>query len=246
MDADETMLGAKLDDAEARATAQRRAVEEIDARALAAERRIEALTARREMLIQEVSRAHDPAALLEGVHGIAGRVIDQVRAAEGYERALRAALGPLSDAVLATSRADAMAALERLKRDGGRASIAVPGASIYAPVPVGVRSLLHVVSSVGPHADLVRGLLSGIALADSLAEAAELSRAHPGIVVVTRAASTSWARMRERTRTSTSCAVATTSWRRRPTSSGSSVASMSTPAPSCTSLRLRPKRSPSA
>ncbi|TML80475.1 MAG: chromosome segregation protein SMC [Actinobacteria bacterium] len=185
LDADETMLGAKLDDAEARATAQRRAVEEIDARALAAERRIEALTARREMLIQEVSRAHDPAALLEGVHGIAGRVIDQVRAAEGYERALRAALGPLSDAVLATSRADAMAALERLKRDGGRASIAVPGASIYAPVPVGVRSLLHVVSSVGPHADLVRGLLSGIALADSLAEAAELSRAHPGIVVVT-------------------------------------------------------------
>jgi len=185
LDADETMLGAKLDDAEARATAQRRAVDEIEARALAAERRIESLTARREMLIQEVSRAHDPAALLEGVHGIAGRVIDQVRAAEGYERALRAALGPLSDAVLATSRADAMAALERLKRDGGRASIAVPGASIYAPVPVGVRSLLHVVSSVGPHADLVRGLLSGIALADSLAEAAELSRAHPGIVVVT-------------------------------------------------------------
>jgi len=185
LDADETMLGAKLDEAEARATAQRRAVEKIEARALAAERRIEALTARREMLLQEVSRAHDPAALLEGVHGIAGRVIDQVRAVEGYERALRAALGPLSDAVLATSRADAMAALERLKREGGRASIAVPGASIYAPVPVGVRPLLQVVSSVGPHADLVRGLLSGVALADSLAEAAELSRAHPGIVVVT-------------------------------------------------------------
>ena len=185
LDADETMLGAQLDQAEARAAAQRKTVSEFESRVTAAERRIEAMTARREMLVQEVSRASDPAAMLEGAHGIAGRVIDQVRAADGYERALRAALGPLSDAVLATSRADAMAALERLKRDGGRASIAVPGASIYAPVPVGVRTLLQVVTSVGPHADLVRGLLSGIALADSLAEAAELSRAHPGIVVVT-------------------------------------------------------------
>ena len=185
LDSEETALGGRLDEAEARASEHRAAAAEIEARAHAAERRIEFLTARREMLAQEVARATDPAAVLEGAHGIAGRVIDQVRAAGGYERALRAALGPLADAVLAASRADAMAALERLKRDGGRAAIAVPGASIYAPVPVGVRPLLQVITSVGPHADLVRGLLSGIALADSLAEAAELSRAHPGIVVVT-------------------------------------------------------------
>ena len=185
LDAEETALGGRLDEAEVRANEHRAAASEIEAREHAAERRIEFLAARREMLAQEVSRATDPAALLEGAHGIAGRIIDQVRAAGGYERALRAALGPIADAVLASSRADAMAALERLKRDGGRAAIAVPGASIYAPVPVGVRPLLQVVTSVGPHADLVRGLLSGIALADSLAEAAELSRAHPGIVVVT-------------------------------------------------------------
>jgi chromosome segregation protein len=185
LDGEETALGGRLDETEARAAEQRAVVDQIEGRIAAAERKIESLTARREMLVQEVSRASDPAALLSGAHGIAGRVIDQVRAAAGYERALRAALGPLADAVLATSRADAMAALERLKRDGGRAAIAVPGASIYAPVPVGVRALLQVVSSVGPHADLVRGLLSGIALAESLAEAAELSRAHPGIVVVT-------------------------------------------------------------
>src|SRR5207249_2596356 len=60
-----------------------------------------------------------------------------------------------------------------------------PGTSIYAPVPTGVRALLSVVEAAGPHADLVRGLLSGIALADSLAEAAELAREYPSLVVVT-------------------------------------------------------------
>ncbi|MGZ4206814.1 MAG: chromosome segregation protein SMC [Actinomycetota bacterium] len=185
LDAEETALGARLDEAEARAEAQRGHVDQVAAREREEERRVEAMGARRGMLTEEIARAADPAALLAGAQGIAGRVIDQVEAASGYERALRAALGPIAEAVLAASRADAMAALARLKRDGGRAAIAVPGASIYAPIPAGVRPLLQVVSSVGPHADLVRGLLSGVALAESLAEAAELSREHPGIVVVT-------------------------------------------------------------
>jgi chromosome segregation protein len=185
LDAEETALGSSLDEAEARANEHRSRVDAAAGRERQAEREVEALTAKRGMLEEEVARAGDPAARLAGAHGIAGRVIDQVRAQQGYERALRAALGPIAEGVLASSRAEAMAALERLKRDHGRAAIAVPGASIYAPVPVGVRPLLQVVSSAGPHADLVRGLLSGIALAESLAEAAELNREHPGIVVVT-------------------------------------------------------------
>ena len=185
LDAEETVLGERVAEAEEHVAVQRRLLEGAQARVREAERRVHALEDRRGMLREEVARLADPVALLEQATGIDGRVLDQVRTQPGYERALRAALGPIADAVLASSRAEAMAALDRLKREGGRASIAVPGTSIYAPVPVGVRSLLEVVHSAGRHADLVRGLLSGIALADSLAEAAELVREHPALVVVT-------------------------------------------------------------
>ena len=185
LDAEETALGGRLDDAESRRDARRSAVDIFVEREREAERRLGSLQARRAVLAEEVARESDPTSLLQGGQGFAGRVIDQVRARSGYERALRAALGPLADAALASSRAEAMAGLDRLKKAGGRASIAVPGTSIYSPVPAGVRALLDVIESTGPHADLVRGLLAGIALADSLAEAAELSRDHPALVVVT-------------------------------------------------------------
>ena len=62
LDADETMLGAQLDQAEARAATQRKTVGEIESRVTAAERRIEAMTARVPLIACDcaVCRSADP------------------------------------------------------------------------------------------------------------------------------------------------------------------------------------------
>jgi chromosome segregation protein len=184
LDAEETSLGARLDEAEARRDAQRAEAEQLAVRERDAERRAETLDTRRALLEEEIARTDDPARALAGMPGIAGRLLDAIRVRRGYERAVRAALGPVADAVLAGSRADALAAVERLKKMDTRGAIAVPGPA-PSPVPAGVRSLLEVVEAQTEHADAVRALLSGVALAGSLAEAAEIAGAHPHIVVVT-------------------------------------------------------------
>ena len=185
LESEESALGQRLADAEGRRDAGRRVLERMGEQARAAERAAEALRARAMMLEEEVARAEDPATLLRGAAGIEGRVLDHVRAKPGYERALVAALGPLAHAAMARARADALAAIERLKREGARGAVAVPGEAGRDPLPVGVRSLAAHVETSGSLGDAVKASLSGIAIAESLAEAAELLHAHPGIVVVT-------------------------------------------------------------
>lgn len=185
LDGEETALGERAADAEARRDVQRVALDALLERERELERRTEALGARRAALTEELASATDPVAALEDAPGIHGRLAAQVRAHLGFERALRGALGPLADALVAGSRALAIAALERLKAAGARATIAAPGDPYAPPVPLGVRPLLDVVDVSGPDAALVRGLLAGIALAQTLAEAVELARAHPNVIVIT-------------------------------------------------------------
>jgi chromosome segregation protein len=184
LDREETELGERSDEAEARRDAQRARHDELAARERETVRHVEALQTRAMVLREELERDSDPLRALEGAPGIGGRLYDALAPREGFERAVRAALGPLTDAIVAATRADAMSAIDRLKRSGARGTIVVAGAQA-APVPMGVRAVSDVVDPAGPDAEIARAVLSGIALADTLAEAAELTRAHPELVVVT-------------------------------------------------------------
>ncbi len=184
LDEEETALSTRLDDAESKRVAGRGVLDRMGAQERDADRALEALRARIALLDEEIERAAGPASSLSETEGIIGPIAEQVRARPGYERALRAALGVIADALLARSRADAIAAVERLKRDGARATIVFPGGP-RAPLPIQVRSVAQVMDDAGPHAASVRSMLAGIAIADSLAEATELANAHPGIDIVT-------------------------------------------------------------
>ena len=181
----ETAAGARFEAIDGKRAAGERVIATMASKEREAERAVEALALRMNVLTDAIEQDRDPAAVLDGARGILGRVLDQVRPAPGYERALRAALGPIAHALLASDRADAMAALDRMKGAGARAAIALPGASIYEPLPHGVRALSSVVASAGPRGEAVLALLAGVGVADSLAEAAEITAEHRRVVVVT-------------------------------------------------------------
>jgi len=185
LEEEEASLGALLDEAEARRDARRVLVDEVIEQERTAERVAGALTARAALLQEEVSRLTDPAAILSGASGIRGRLHDGLRACAGYERALHAALGPLADAVVSSSRSDAVSAVKKLKTEDARVVIAIPGAPARAPVPAGLRSLGEVVESWGTHDAVARAAVAGIVLAETLDEAAEVHARHPAVTVVT-------------------------------------------------------------
>lgn len=177
---EEAALGERLADAEARRDAAIAVQATIAGRAREIERRVDALRARR-ALVDEVSRSAGDDLNLEGIAGIGGRLAHELEVEQGYEIAVRAALGPLADAMVAHSREHATLAVEALKERGGRALFAVPGGA-SAPVPNGVRSILDVVRSSDA---VVRDALAGVALAPSMHEALDLSAAHPSLTIVT-------------------------------------------------------------
>src|SRR5262245_7098102 len=105
-----------------------------------------------------------------------------VLAAEGWERALRAGLGPLADAVVyedaATAIADAPA--------GDGATIALAGGGPAAFALSSERKLLSIVDADPTVRGLVSTLLRDVYLADSIEEAAAKHAQHPKASFVTR------------------------------------------------------------
>ena len=156
------------------------------------ERERAALAARLEALQLSLSRGDGVGTLLRAGEsaGVVGSVASMLGVEAGCERAVAAALGPLSDAVVVRDAAAAVAGLLLLHRDGaGRAAVIVLGSAgdtsvSRGPAPAGARWVLDVVS--GP-SDLIEALsprLSGVALVDSLDAASSLRAA--GVMVVTR------------------------------------------------------------
>jgi chromosome segregation protein len=105
-----------------------------------------------------------------------------VRAAEGWDRALRAGLGPLADAVVYEEAETAIA--DAPVGDGATIALAGGGPAGFA-LP-GERTLLSIVDAQPEVRGLVSTLLRDVYLADSIEEAAARQAEHPKASFVTR------------------------------------------------------------
>jgi chromosome segregation protein len=110
-----------------------------------------------------------------------GLLGELVRAEKGWERALRAGLGPLSDAVV---YADEELAIGDAA-DGDGATLTIAGGGPTASVLPGERTLLSVVDADASARGLVTTVLADIYLAETLEEATEKHRTHPKASFVT-------------------------------------------------------------
>lgn len=141
--------------------------------------------ARKMILEEELARDPDAWSVLEGTPGMLGRLADHIEISDEHRAAVRAALGPIADAVLATDRAAAIAALARLRSGGARATIVVPTAG--AAIPEGIPCASDLIAGTGRRAAMVRDIVRDVAVVDSIESAVALHREHPGLVVVTGA-----------------------------------------------------------
>ena len=121
---------------------------------------------------------------LEGHRGRAvGLLGELVKARQGWERALRAGLGPLADAVVYRDGAEAVA--DSTEGDGATLSIAGGGPASFALS--GERTLLSIVDADPSVRGLVSTVLRDVYLAENLEEAAAKHASHPETSFVTPA-----------------------------------------------------------
>jgi chromosome segregation protein len=160
------------------------------------ERERDALAARVSALSSAMDQKDGSSALVAArLDGIQGLVAEHVQVSPGYEAAIAAALGSLTDAVLSDSRDAALAALEySANNDLGRVEVVLgeTAVDVLAARPLEVSlgdaivSAAHVVTAPGG----VRLLLSGILIADDLVTARDAwSRleARSGTTIITKA-----------------------------------------------------------
>ncbi|HXF36820.1 MAG TPA: AAA family ATPase, partial [Actinomycetota bacterium] len=184
-------LGAEIERLDAAQTplAERRDALEAERRGLVdavgeLEEAVRRQAARRDLLAERLRDLEETPGgrfLQAGRSRALGLLLDLVRAEEGLERALLAALGPFADAVV---YADADAALADAP-EGDGAILAVASGGPGAAVIPGERSLLHAVRADPEARGLVSTLLGDVYLAADLAEAAEKRRRHPRASFVT-------------------------------------------------------------
>ena len=168
-------------------------VERLRAEEREFERERAALVARLEALQLSLSRGDGAGALLRAgdAAGVLGSVASMLGVEAGCERAVAAALGPLSDAVVVRDAAAAVAGLLLLHRDSaGRAAVLVldrQGAAPFATAapPPGARWVIDAVSGPADLLDALRPRLAGVALVDTLESASALRSS--GITAVTLA-----------------------------------------------------------
>ena len=135
----------------------------------ASERERDALAARTGALSLALDQKDGSGAIV-GASGIRGLVAEHIQVKPGFEAAIAAALGSLSDAVLADSRDAALAALDEVRSsEAGRVEIVIAdGAELPVPaLPSGVVSAAELVT--GPSG--IRGLLAHSVIVDDLAAA---------------------------------------------------------------------------
>jgi chromosome segregation protein len=181
------------------------AVERLDERSAPLEARVSLLEAERRSLVDVVAEVEDAILrhdsrrdLLEARRGDIedtpgsrflathrGRAIgllrELVRARDGLDAALAAALGPLADAVVYDDE-------ERALADAGNGRGAVFAVAAGGPVPFklpGERSLLSAVDAEPPARGLVGMVLRDVYVASNVREAAEKHRRHPNAAFVT-------------------------------------------------------------
>jgi chromosome segregation protein len=133
----------------------------------ASERERDALAARTGALSLALEQKDGSGAIV-GAAGIRGLVAEHIQVRSGYEAAIAAALGSLSDAVLADSRDAALHALDQVRAaEAGRVEIVIADSAAPAALsglPGGVTPAAELVT--GP--DGIRGLLATVVVVDDL------------------------------------------------------------------------------
>ncbi|MDH6181452.1 chromosome segregation protein [Microbacteriaceae bacterium SG_E_30_P1] len=181
-------LDSAYEEAEAVVAAITAEIEALRDEVHAHERERDALAARNSALSLAVDQKDGSSALVGArLSGIRGLVAEHVKIESGFEAAIAAALGSLSDAVLAESRDSAFDALEHsATNDFGRVEVVVsdaPAGSATAFAAEGVRPAVDVIDAPSG----VLGLLAGVSIADDLASArAAWASAPEGTTFVTR------------------------------------------------------------
>ncbi len=137
------------------------------------ERERESLAARSTALSLALDVQSASAALVRaGLDGIDGIVTDRVRVRPGFEAAIAAALGALGEALLASSRDAAVAAVAHARDGGhGRVDVVVGDAPAALPEPGDVEGATHAPTVVDAP-DGVLGILARTFVVDDLAAAA--------------------------------------------------------------------------
>ncbi|HXD28659.1 MAG TPA: chromosome segregation protein SMC [Arthrobacter sp.] len=182
-------------------------LEDLSGRERAAERERAALRARAEALQAGMDRKDASEQILAAGHeGIRGRISADLRVLPGYETAVAAALGPYAEALSAHSGEQALTILETVRGEetgrihlvfpqdslphGGRADDSGRPQEATCQLPEGARWAADVVGVHEPAPegleDAVHALLSGVAVADSVADAAAILAGAPHLRVVTR------------------------------------------------------------
>ncbi|WP_191281626.1 chromosome segregation protein SMC [Pseudolysinimonas yzui] len=163
-------LAAAVTAAETAVETLRGEVETLREELHASERERDALAARTGALSLALDQKDGSGAIV-GAKGIRGLVAEHIQVRAGYEAAIAAALGSLSDAVLADSRDAALAALDDVRAAAaGRVEIVIADSAAPAlptGLPAGVESAAALVT--GP--DGIRGLLASVVVVDDLAAA---------------------------------------------------------------------------
>jgi chromosome segregation protein len=158
----------------------------------ATERQRTALLARQEALELGLTRKDGAGALLaasEPVSGLLGSVAALLSVRPGFEAAIAAALGAAAVAVAVDDLDAAVEAIVRLKdHDLGRAGVLTGGASEATgpELPAGVQPAVDLVDCPDALKPALRGLLSGVAVVDDLADAHRMVAQHPQVRAVTR------------------------------------------------------------
>ncbi|NUS34942.1 MAG: AAA family ATPase, partial [Pseudarthrobacter sp.] len=158
-------------------------------------RRRDALAARLEALKLGLDRKDGARHALEaGLGGVQGSLAAELTVQGGYETAIAAALGEVSEAVLVRDQATAAKVLQLLKDDdAGRASLLLASAGVEyggsadaGQLPEGAQWAGDLLDGPAGHVPLVRHLLAATAVVDGMDAAADLVAARPGLTAVTR------------------------------------------------------------
>ena len=197
-------LAAAHEEAAAALTAAARQVAELRAAEGEATRHYAALRARAEALQEAFRRGADASADLLATSGrfsgIIGPFAEALSVEEGAQTAIAAALGASANAVAVTDLNAAIAILTVLRESGagtaglviagypeaGHSLTARPPRSGGPGLPPGARYALDLVRASDELRPAVTQLLSGVIVAASLEQAADLLRASPALRVVTR------------------------------------------------------------
>lgn len=185
-------LAAAVTTADAAVETLRAEVETLRDELHASERERDALAARTGALSLALDQKDGSGAIV-GAKGIRGLVAEHIQVRAGYEAAIAAALGSLSDAVLADSRDAALAALDDVRSaEAGRVEIVIADAEATA-VPTGLPAGVESAASLVTGPDGIRGLLASVVVVDDLAAArstwpavAALSTQGGGLTMITR------------------------------------------------------------